>query len=104
MVAAVRPRTRELVRSAYRLVAVPPAAEDPVEIEPGLIVPRYIAAGAESGAREAELFFARLPESVVLSGRSVLDVACGAGDLCVAAARRGAARGASSASTSASLA
>ena len=89
--AAMRPLTKRLAARAYRLASVPPAPEDLVEIEPGVEVPRYVIERAEVTGEEARRWLDRFP-GLDLAGKSVLDVGCGHGDLCLEAARRGAAR------------
>jgi 2-polyprenyl-3-methyl-5-hydroxy-6-metoxy-1,4-benzoquinol methylase len=90
----MRTRTRKPLALAYRAVSRPPAGEVPVEVAPGLTVPEYVVShdNAEQGQHEARRFFARLEPWLDVSGKTVLDVGCGAGYLCVEAARRGATR------------
>lgn len=59
---------------------------------PGLTFPRYYLRYGEVGQREAVTFFERMPDWFDVRGRSVLDVGCGLGALCMETARRGARR------------
>jgi 2-polyprenyl-3-methyl-5-hydroxy-6-metoxy-1,4-benzoquinol methylase len=77
---------------AYRGVSRPPAGEAPVEVAPGVTVPEFVRHYAERGQYEARRFFTRLEPWLNVSGKTVLDVGCGAGYLCHEAARRGATR------------
>jgi SAM-dependent methyltransferase len=88
----VRPRVRQLVAAAYRAVSRPPLPEELAEVEPGMTFPGYIVHYGEAGPREAETFLGRMPAWLDLRGRSVLDIGCGLGSLCMEAARRGARR------------
>jgi 2-polyprenyl-3-methyl-5-hydroxy-6-metoxy-1,4-benzoquinol methylase len=86
----MRKRVRQAVDAAYRTVSRPPYPEDPVEIEPGVVVPRFEVDYAERAATEAERFLGRFPPVLDVADRTVLDVGCGAGELCLEVARRGA--------------
>lgn len=88
----MRPRARAVVAAAYRAVSRPPLPEQPVEVAPGTSFPGYLVHYGAAGAREAETFFARMPDWLDLRGKSVLDLGCGLGALCEQAARRGARR------------
>ena len=87
----MRPRTRKLVALGYRAISVPPDPEDMVEIEPGVEVPRYVLRRATATGPEARRYFECFSD-VEVACRSVLDVGCGHGDVCLEAARRGARR------------
>jgi SAM-dependent methyltransferase len=54
-----------------------------VEVEPGFSVPRYIVTVELDPFESAERFFRRLPEWLDLTGKRVLDVGCGRGELCI---------------------
>jgi SAM-dependent methyltransferase len=81
-----------VVAAAYRAVSRPPLPEEPVEVAPGRTFPGYLVHYAEAGAREAQTFLERMPDWLDLRGRSVLDLGCGLGALCVEVALRGARR------------
>lgn len=83
---------KRMAARLYRSVSSPPAPEDMVEIEPGVEVPRYVLQRAEATPAEAKRWLERQPDWVEVVGKSVLDVGCGHGDLCLEVARRGAAR------------
>jgi SAM-dependent methyltransferase len=83
--------TDEVVRRFYRLVAPPPTVAGSFALPSGQCVPRFVIDDARGGDEEARRFFARLPAPVELSGKRVLDLGCGAGDLCFEVRRRGAA-------------
>ena len=85
-----RPRARAAVAAAYRAVSRPPLPEERVEVAPGVSFAGYLVHYAEAGAGEAAAFFDRMPSWLDVRGKSVLDVGCGLGGLCVEAARRGA--------------
>jgi predicted RNA methylase len=86
----MRPRIRKAVARAYRLTTRPPApgADEPVEVEPGFTVPRFVLEWSRSGPEDARVFLARLPTVVELEGRSVLALGRGAADLGVEVAGR----------------
>jgi SAM-dependent methyltransferase len=88
----VRPRIRQIVAAVYKAVSRSPLPEELVEVEPGVTFPGYIVHYGEVGPREAETFLDRMPAPIDLRGKSVLDIGCGLGSLCIEAARRGARR------------
>jgi SAM-dependent methyltransferase len=88
----VRARVRAIVARAYDAVSKPPLPEQLVETEHGLWFPGYLVEYASWGPREATTFFDRMPQWLDVRDKSVLDVGCGAGALCLEAARRGARR------------
>jgi SAM-dependent methyltransferase len=88
----VGPLSQRLVARAYEAVSRRPVSEEQVEVAPGVVFPAYLLHYAEGGAREAVSFLERMPPLLDLRGKSVLDVGCGAGGLCVEIARRGASR------------
>lgn len=90
MAAAFRKPLARIYRLTARAPA--PAADDPVEAEPGLEVPRFVLEWSQSGPDEARTFLDRLPSPVDVDGRSVLALGRGAGDLGVEVAHRGARR------------
>jgi len=83
---------RNLVAGAYRSTvrAPDPRADEPVELAPGLSVPRFVAEWSRSGPEEARTFLERLPYPVESEGRHVLALGRGAGDLGLEVAYRGA--------------
>jgi 2-polyprenyl-3-methyl-5-hydroxy-6-metoxy-1,4-benzoquinol methylase len=89
---ALRPATRKLVARLYDAAAQGPVPEDRVEVAPGVIFPAYLVNYAGLGRREAHSFLERMPSWLEFQGKSVLDVGCGAGSLCMEVARRGADR------------
>jgi SAM-dependent methyltransferase len=88
----MRPRARAVVAAAYAVVSRPPLPEEAVEVAPGITFPGYLVHYAQAGAGEAAAFLGRMPDWLELRGKSVLDVGCGLGGLCLEAARRGARR------------
>ena len=88
----MRSRVRRAIAHAYRLTTRPPGPEDPVEVAPGLTVPRFVLEWSRRGPDEASAFLRRLPETVALEGRSVLAIGRGGADLGIEVARRGAGR------------
>ena len=88
----MRPRARGIVAAAYGVVSRTPLPERPVEVAPGITFPGYIVHYAEAGAGEAATFLGRMPDLLDVRGKSVLDLGCGLGGLCVEVARRGARR------------
>jgi len=88
----MRPLIRTVLGRCYRLVSAPPLPEDDVEIAPGITIPRYAVTDAEAKRAESEKFLDRLPCELDVRGKSVLEVGCGAGELCMELARRGATR------------
>jgi predicted RNA methylase len=90
----MRPRVRKAVARAYRLTTRPPhpGADEPVEVEPGFTVPRFVLEWSRSGPEEARVFLSRLPRVVELEGKSVLALGRGAADLAVEVAGRDARR------------
>lgn len=88
----MRPRVAKAVARAYRLTARPPDSDEPVEVEPGLTVPRFVLEWSRSRPEEARTFLGRLPGFVELEGKSVLALGRGAGDLGIEVARRNARR------------
>ena len=78
----------------YRMTSrrVDPAADEPMEVRPGVTVPRFVAAWAASAPAEAQALIGRFPEALELRDRSVVTVGRGAGDLALEVARQGAAR------------
>jgi predicted nicotinamide N-methyase len=90
----MRPAVRKVVARAYRLTTRPssPGADEPIEVKPGLTVPRFVLDWSRSGLHEARIVLGRLAEFVEVEGRSVLTLGRGAGDLGIEVARRGARR------------
>jgi SAM-dependent methyltransferase len=86
----MRPWTKSVVARAYRLTTTPPGGEDLVEVEPDLLVPRYLTQDSVEPLVSTERFFERLPEWLDFGGKRALDVGCGRGHLCIAIAQRGA--------------
>lgn len=60
-----------------------------VEIELGVEIPRYVLHRSSATGPEARRYFERFSD-VEVASKSVLDVGCGHGDVCLEAARRGA--------------
>lgn len=89
----MRPAARRALTAAYRLTTRPvdAASDDPVEVRPGVTVPRFVAAWSERGREEAGAFLDRFPPEVDPAGRSVLAIGRGAGDMALEVADRGAA-------------
>jgi SAM-dependent methyltransferase len=58
----------------------------------GLVVPGWVLDAAEYSRASAPVFLTRLPVDIAPTGKSVLDVGCGRGDLGLEVARRGARR------------
>ena len=85
-------RLRSARAQIYRMTLRAPSsgADDLVEVEPGLEVPRFVLEWARFGADEARAFFDRLPVPVELEGQSVLALGRGAGDLGLEVLDRGA--------------
>jgi ubiquinone/menaquinone biosynthesis C-methylase UbiE len=81
-----------LIARAYRLTTRPvdPSADEPVEVRPGLAVPKFVLEWSRSGLTEAAAVLASFPPVVQLPGRSVATIGRGAGDLALEAARSGA--------------
>jgi 2-polyprenyl-3-methyl-5-hydroxy-6-metoxy-1,4-benzoquinol methylase len=88
----VRPRIEPVVARAYATVSKPPHRAEPVEISPGSTFPRYLVEYGQAAPRQAVTFLDRLRPWVDVRDRSVLDVGCGVGAVCLEAARRGARR------------
>jgi 2-polyprenyl-3-methyl-5-hydroxy-6-metoxy-1,4-benzoquinol methylase len=88
----MRSRLRRLAAVTYRMVSRAPLPEEQVEVEPGTAFAGYQVHYGDAGAREAETFFQRMPDWLDLRAKSVLDVGCALGILCLEAARRGARR------------
>jgi SAM-dependent methyltransferase len=88
----VRPRIERVVARAYATVSKPPHRAEPVEISPGSTFPRYLVEYGQAAPRQAATFLDRVRPWVDVRDRSVLDVGCGAGAVCLEAARRGARR------------
>jgi len=76
-------RGSKAIARAYRLTTRTPsaAADEPVEVRPGLTVPRFVHEWSRTGPAEAETFLQRLPDSVRFAGQSTLVVGRGAGDV-----------------------
>ena len=83
---------RRPLAAAYRLSVRPPTPEDPVEVAPGLVVPRFVADWSARAPEDARRLVDRLLQGVDVPGRSVVAVGRGAGDLGIELARRGAQR------------
>lgn len=83
---------RRALERIYRMTTrpPPPGADDPVEVEPGLEVPRFALEWSRFGPEEARTFLDRLPHPVDLEGRRVLALGRGAGDVGLEAVHRGA--------------
>jgi SAM-dependent methyltransferase len=79
---------RRLLRATSRLVG----SDEPVEIEPGVTVRRFVHEWSRGGEDHARRILDRLPSTVALEGRSVLTLRRGAGDLGIEVARRGSRR------------
>jgi 2-polyprenyl-3-methyl-5-hydroxy-6-metoxy-1,4-benzoquinol methylase len=88
----LRPRLKKLVTSAYRVVSRPPSTEQPIPVGSGQSVPAWVLDHEEQARRSAGHFLDRLPGELEVSGKSVLDVGCGSGHLCLEFARLGARR------------
>jgi 2-polyprenyl-3-methyl-5-hydroxy-6-metoxy-1,4-benzoquinol methylase len=88
----VRPRIERVVARAYATVSKPLHRAEPVEISPGSTFPRYLVEYGQAAPRQAATFLDRVRPWVDVRDRSVLDVGCGAGAVCLEAARRGARR------------
>lgn len=88
----MRPLAWRAAAAACRAVSRPPLPEEVVEVAPGTSFPGYIVHYGEAGPPEAEAFFRRMPGWLDLRGKSVLDIGCGLGAVCIEAARRGARR------------
>jgi SAM-dependent methyltransferase len=88
----LRPRTKKLAERAYRLVSISPAPEQPVPLDSGEVVPAWVLHYEDHAKRSASEFVGRLPGDLDVTGKSVLDVGCGGGYLCIELARRGARR------------
>jgi 2-polyprenyl-3-methyl-5-hydroxy-6-metoxy-1,4-benzoquinol methylase len=88
----VRQRTRRVVARAYAAVSKAPHPAEPVEISPGVTFPGYLVEYGKAAPRQAVTFLDRLQPWVDVRDRSVLDVGCGVGAVCLEAARRGARR------------
>jgi SAM-dependent methyltransferase len=81
-----------LVRRLLRASARPAGSDEPVEIEPGVTVRRFVLEWSRAAEDHARRVLDRLPPGVGLEGRSVLTLGRGAGDLGIEVARRGARR------------
>ncbi len=88
----MRPGVRTAIARTFRFVARPPAPEDLVEVEGGVLVPRFELMYGDLAVAEAATWFERFPRWLDVTGKDVLDVGCGPGELCLEAARRGARR------------
>jgi predicted nicotinamide N-methyase len=90
----MRPRVRKAVARAYRLTTrtPTPGSEEPIEVKPGVTVPRFVLEWSRSGLQDARIVLGRLPKFVELEGKSVLTLGRGAGDLGIEVARRNARR------------
>lgn len=89
----MRSGVRRALAGAYRLTTrrVDPASDETVEVRPGVVVPRFVAAWSESGSREAQALLQQFPVAIDPQGRSVVTIGRGAGDMALEVARRGAA-------------
>jgi SAM-dependent methyltransferase len=88
----MRPGLSRALAAAYRVTARAPGAEEPVEVRPGLTVPRFVLDWSRAAPEEARRLVDRLARGVDLRGRRVLAVGRGAGDLGIELARRHAGR------------
>jgi 2-polyprenyl-3-methyl-5-hydroxy-6-metoxy-1,4-benzoquinol methylase len=88
----VHQRIRLVVAGAYAAVSKPPHPAEPVAISPGVTFPGYLVEYGEAAPRQAVRFLDRLRPWLDVRDRSVLDVGCGVGAVCIEVARRGARR------------
>jgi hypothetical protein len=88
----MRAAIRSVPARIYRMTTRSPSpdADDPVEVEPGFEVPRFVLEWARSGPEEARAFLDRVPSPVELEGKYVLAFGRGAGDLGLEVLHRGA--------------
>jgi 2-polyprenyl-3-methyl-5-hydroxy-6-metoxy-1,4-benzoquinol methylase len=83
---------RRFAGVAFAAVSRPPRPPQPVETSAGMKFPRYLVEYGEAAPCQAVAFLERLQPWLDVRGRSVLDIGCGVGAVCLEVARRGAQR------------
>jgi hypothetical protein len=86
----MRPRLEAALAWTYRLTSRAPGSDSLVEIERGVTVRRFVLEWSRFGPEHARTLLRRFPERLALTGRSVLALGRGAGDLGIEVARQGA--------------
>ena len=85
--------TRAIAR-LYRLTtrSVPSGSDEPVEIRPGVVVPRFVLEWSRAAPAEIRTILACFQPALDVTGKSVATVGRGAGDVAIELARSGASR------------